>query len=67
MGKSRDIKRTLMKHSLTNKLLIWFLLVSLLPLSLVGYISFRYFAATMKSTIANDLYSVAESKTLDID
>jgi PAS domain S-box-containing protein len=50
------------KSKIVNQLLGWFLLVSFLPLLIVGYISYKNAAETLKKEVINHLVTIAESK-----
>ena len=50
------------KSKIANQLLGWFLLVSFVPLVIVGYISYQNAAETVKKEVINHLVTIAESK-----
>ncbi|MCP4267484.1 MAG: HAMP domain-containing protein, partial [Candidatus Brocadiaceae bacterium] len=63
MGKPRKINNSYLK----NKLLIWFLLVSLIPLFVIGYISYNHNTRSIKDEIIANLDAIAESKINKIE
>ncbi|MDM8557588.1 ATP-binding protein [Candidatus Parabeggiatoa sp. HSG14] len=54
--------KNLKNSKITNKLLGWFLLVALVPLAIVGYISYSNSATAIKKEVINNLVTIAENK-----
>jgi PAS domain S-box-containing protein len=55
------------KPSIAKKLLLWFLLISLLPLTIFGYIGYQNAIATLKEEVTNNLIAIADSKARQIE
>ena len=53
---------TTQQFNIADKLLSWFLLVALVPLVMVGYISYQNSATALKKEVLNSLVIVAENK-----
>lgn len=52
--------------SLTRRLLVWFVLVGLLPLVLLGYLTLRYNEQSLRATTLQNLAQLADKKALQI-
>ncbi|GAO36930.1 chemotaxis protein CheY [Sulfuricella sp. T08] len=53
--------------SITQRLVAWFLLISLLPLLLVGYILLQTFEQELQQTVAQQISTIADKKADQID
>ncbi|MBU1978994.1 MAG: PAS domain S-box protein [Gammaproteobacteria bacterium] len=53
--------------SITQRLVAWFLLISLLPLLLVGYILLHTFEQELQQTVAQQISTIADKKADQID
>ena len=58
MLKLKKIKRSL----ISTKLLLWFLLISLIPLAVVGYVTFNIVERVTKQEVVEGLQSIIEHK-----
>ncbi len=67
MGKFGNINRSFWKVTLFNKLLAWFLLVALVPLFIIGYMSYNHNVESVKNEIVNNLVDITESKIDNIE
>lgn len=55
------------KPTVAKKLLFWFLAVTLLPLSIFGYVSYRNAITVMKKEVTNNLIAIADNKARVIE
>ncbi len=53
-------------NSLTWRFVLWFIVVTLLPLALFGYLSLRQSEAALQNEVQNRLTRLADKKTLEI-
>ena len=55
------------KPTVAKKLLFWFLVVTLLPLSIFGYVSYRNAITVLKKEVTNNLIAIADNKARVIE
>ena len=58
MGNRGKVKGPLRGMTIVNKFLAWFLLVTLVPLFILGYLSFNYNTESAKNEVINNLVAV---------
>ncbi|MBW4505751.1 MAG: SpoIIE family protein phosphatase [Scytonematopsis contorta HA4267-MV1] len=54
-------------RKILNKLLVWFLLITLLPATIVTFINYRISSSSQKKEVTNNLISITESKVNQIE
>ncbi|MCP5005307.1 MAG: response regulator [Planctomycetes bacterium] len=62
-----EIKNPYHKITIANKLLTWFLLVSVLPLIIIGALSYYNFASKLKNDVESNLITLVQNKSLRIE
>ncbi len=67
MGKPKQLKKPFIKITIANKLLLWFFLAAVLPLLIVGAISYHNYTTILKKEVENNLLTLAENKALQIE
>ncbi len=65
MGKSNKIRGLF--STIVNKLLAWFLLVALVPLFILGYLSYTNDIQLVKNEVTNNLIAISKSKINNIE
>ncbi len=62
MDGSKKIKMPFIKPAIANRLLSWFLLSSLVPLLVFGYIAYTHSVETLRTVVTNNLETIAQRK-----
>ncbi|GJQ60809.1 MAG: response regulator [Candidatus Scalindua sp. AMX11] len=67
MEKSNRLNKPFIRITIANKLLVWFLLATLLPLIIVGTVSYYNYTTILKREVENNLVGLVENKAFQIE